>query len=67
MAPPLMAVLPVAPVVRLVSAVVPPTAAANVVAPEAFSVRSCAPLTVEVNVRLLALSTALAPRVTASP
>ena len=44
------AVLPAASVVRPVSAVVPPTAAPKIVAPEVLTVSACGPSTVELNV-----------------
>ena len=66
--PPLIAVVPGASVVTLVSAVVPPTAPLKVVAPAVLAVRFTAPLMVEPKVRLpllVLVSVVFAPSVTA--
>ena len=62
--PPLIAVLPAASVVRLVNAEFAPTAPEKVVAPEALTVRSWAPFSVEAKLTSVPVSTALAPSVT---
>ena len=67
--PPLIAVLPAASVVRLVSAVALPTGPPKAVVPAVFTVSACAPFTLEPKVTLPApvlVSVVLAPRITAS-
>ena len=63
-----MAVVPPASVVTLVSALEPPTAPPKVVTPLVFTVRACAPLTVEASVTLPVPAARIvsAPSVTAS-
>ena len=65
----MIAIVPAASVVTLVSAVVPPTTPPKVVVPAVFTVRACAPLTVLAKVTLpepVLVSVAPAPKVTAS-
>ena len=57
--------LPAASVIRLVNAVVPPTAASNLVIPLAFTVNACAPSTVEAKVMSLPLNTRSPPNTNA--
>ena len=63
---PLIAVVPPALVVRVVSALVPPTAPVKIVVPLSFTVKANSPFTVLAKVLPTPVSVALAPRVTAS-
>ena len=66
--PPLMATVPPASVVTLVRGVVPPTAPVNVVTPEVFTAKVCAPFKVLPNVMSplpVLVNVVAAPKVTA--
>ena len=65
-APPLIAVVPPAFVVRAANALVPPTAPVKVVVALSFTVRAKGPFTVLAKVLPTPVSVAFAPRVTAS-